>query len=114
MTTVSGAWAQKPSQRPDLGPDLFMAAGKNDLAKVEALLKRGADPNARNFLSFTPLIFTAMCGHEAIAKTLLAHGAELEAKSPFGTALTFALEGNHPGMIRFLLARKANVAAARF
>jgi len=113
IASLSNGKAQKPSQKPDLGPDLFMAVGADDVPRVEALLKRGADPNTRNFLSFTPLIWAAVGGHDAAAKSLLAHGAELEAKSPFGTALTFALEGNHPSTIRFLLARNASLTAPR-
>src|SRR5688572_17577426 len=38
-----------------LGQDLFMAVGPGDLAGVQSLLKRGADPNAQNALGLTPL-----------------------------------------------------------
>src|SRR5262249_35028572 len=59
-----GTWGQAAPQKPDLGPDLFLATGKNDLPRLRSLLKQGADPNAKNFLSFTPLLFAAICGHE--------------------------------------------------
>jgi ankyrin repeat protein len=90
-----------------LGPELFLAVGKKDLAGVNALLGRGADPNARNFLQMTPLIFAAFTGETGIVERLLAAGAALEAESPFGTSLTFAAMGGSLPVTRQLLARGA-------
>jgi ankyrin repeat protein len=99
---------------PDLlMPELFQAAARNDVAAVKALLAKGANPNCRNFLSFTPLFLAAAAGHEEAVNTLLAGGAELDTPSPYGTALTFAALANQPRMAQFLIARGAGVNPSR-
>ncbi len=113
MAALSGMRGYAAPKREDLGPDLFLAVGRKDAAAVKALLAKNADPNARNFLSFTPLMFAGIVGDVESARLLLANGAELEAESPFGTALTFAVEADQPKFVRFLLARGANVNAKR-
>jgi ankyrin repeat protein len=96
-----------------LGQDLFLTVGRGDLAGVRSLLKRGADPNARNGLQFTPLYIASATGQIEVMEALLHAGAKLEATSPYGTALTFAaMSGNAPA-IKFLLSRGANVNVAR-
>ena len=42
-----------------LGEDLFLAIDHRDLSEIKSLLSRGADPNARNGLEFTPLYIAA-------------------------------------------------------
>src|SRR5262249_11400980 len=99
---------------PDLTtPDMFLATIRNDIPALKALLAKGANPNCRNFLSFTPLMLAAATGHEEAAKTLLASGAELDARSPYGTPLMFAAMMGQTGMAKFLLARGAGLNPTR-
>jgi ankyrin repeat protein len=99
--------------RGKLGQELFLAVNHGDLAGVRSLLKRGADPNARNGLEFTPLYMAAASGQMEVMESLLRAGAKLEASSPYGSALNFAaLTGNVPSL-KFLLARGANVHSVR-
>jgi hypothetical protein len=101
------------SVRGKLGSELFLAVGHRDVAGVQALLKKGADPDARNGLDFTPLDIAAASFQPEMMEILLKAGAKLDAPSPYGTALTFAAQsGNVPGM-KMLLARGANVNPRR-
>lgn len=94
-------------------PDLFQAGARGDVAAVKAILARGADPNCRNFLSMTPLMLAAGAGQQGVVDTLLASGAQLDAESPYGTALTFAAMSNQGAVARALLAKGANPNPSR-
>ena len=99
--------------RGKLGQDLFLAVDHRDLAGVQALLKRGADPDARNGLDFTPLYIAAASHQPEIMETLLSAGAKVDAASFYGTPLAFAVQsGNVPGM-HLLLAHGANTNPRR-
>lgn len=103
----------KPASPAKLGQELFLAVDHRDLAGVQALLKQGADPNARNFLEFTPLAVAAGSFQPDVMETLLQGGAKVDDASPVGTALTFAAQsGNVPGM-KLLMARGANIDPKR-
>jgi ankyrin repeat protein len=105
--------ARQNAQADRLMPDLYAAAMRGDPDGVKALLARGAQPDARNFLGMTPLMMTAAAGKVEMAELLLNRGAKLEAASTFGTALTFAaMTGNGP-VARFLLGKGADVNAGR-
>lgn len=95
--------------RGKLGQELFLAISHGDSAGANSLLKRGADPNARNGLEFTPLDLAAASGQFPVMEALLKAGANLEAGSPYGTALTFAAEVGNVPSVKFLLARGANI-----
>ncbi|MBC8063622.1 MAG: ankyrin repeat domain-containing protein [Chlorobia bacterium] len=96
-----------------LGQDLFMAVGRRDLVTVQSLLKQGADANARNGLEFTPLYIAAASHNAEAMKALLDAGAQPDADSPYGTALTFAaMTGNADGA-RMLFAKGAKADTAR-
>lgn len=99
--------------RGNLGQELFLAVNHRDAADVQALIKKGADPNARNGLDFTPLDIAAGSHQPEIMEILMQSGAKPDAPSPYGTALTFAAQsGNIPGM-KLLLARGVNVNPRR-
>jgi ankyrin repeat protein len=99
--------------RGKLAQELFLAIGHRDLAGVQSLLARGADPNARNGLEITPLIFAALSGQPPVVEALLQAGAKLDEPTIYGTALTFAAVGGNSAVIRSLLARGADVNPAR-
>jgi len=96
-----------------LGQDLFLAIDHRDLAGVQALIKRGADTNARNGLEFTPLDVAAASHQPDVMKALLGAGAKPDAESPYGTALTFAAITGHAEGANLLFAKGVNVNTAR-
>src|SRR5690242_10531791 len=55
---------------------LFDAVAAGDLARVEALLAGGADPNPFDAEGRTPLTVAAENGHEALVQALLVGGAD--------------------------------------
>jgi ankyrin repeat protein len=110
--TLMGAFpmmaaAQMPPQ-PDAKAalnraELFIAIRDNDAAGVKKSLAQGADPNSRNWLDFSALMWAAMCGNREIAETLITHGAKFNDDSIYGSALTFAEVGRREEMALFLL-----------
>lgn len=82
---------------------LIKAAKKGNTAKIEKLLARGADVNARNKSGWTALMHAAVNGHTAIIKALLAAGADVNAKNKNGgTALMQAARYGHPDIVKLL------------
>jgi ankyrin repeat protein len=74
------------------------------------LLKKGADPNARDQYGETALIAAASWSYRDTVVVLLRHGADVNAKSNDGTtALIFASSRNDPTIVRMLLRRGARV-----
>lgn len=113
LTAAAFALAAPTPDKPKPEPDLFLAIGQQDVVAVKSLLAAGASPNARNTLEMTPLMITAALGSLEIVNTLLESGADVNASSQFGTALTFAAFESRPEMIRRLLQKGAAVTASR-
>ena len=117
------------------GASIIQYAKKGDLARVEAMLKEGEDPNKRGRYGSTPLMEAASGGHLNIVKALLDNGAEinalLNAEFDFGTgayimnyrlmsvpngvegkgitALTMATISGRGDVVNLLIDRGANV-----
>ena len=116
---VSGAAAAtasadtRPGARPDSLPDsLHWAVYRDDVARVEALLKGGANAGAANDLGITPLHLAAVNGSAAIVSMLLDRGANPDAASEAGvTPLMEAARAGSLAVVRMLAARGANVNA---
>ena len=82
------------------------------LAEVEALIERGGDLNARDGKGFTPIHWTARNGYEDVAKLLVEHGVDVNAKETAvgqATPLHVASTYNHLAVAKLLLASGANV-----
>ena len=73
MVWFSSALAQQSA-------GLIEAARAGNLANVNALLAKGADPNMRGPQAITPLLVAASMGNIPIAKALLAKGAQVNVK----------------------------------
>jgi len=99
--------------RGKLGQDLFLAIDHRDLARVESLIKNGADPNARNGLEFTPLYIAAASHQADVMQSLLSAGSEADAESPYGSPLTFAAMTANAQGADLLYAHGVNVDTAR-
>lgn len=95
------------------GQDLFLAIDHRDLPAVQALLKNGADPNARNGLEFTPLYIAAASHQTDVMKELLNAGAKPDAESTYGTPLIFAAETGNVEGFNLLLSKGVDINAAR-
>ncbi len=74
--------------------ELHWAAHDEDLDRVKALLKSGADPRARNDYGSSPLSEAAVTGNVAVLKALLDAGADVESANDDGqTALMIVARG---------------------
>jgi ankyrin repeat protein len=78
---------------------------------VRLLVERGADVNAREkYKGQTALMWAASEGNAAAAEILIAHGADVKAKSKGGfTPLLFAVRNAHADAAKVLLGHGANV-----
>jgi ankyrin repeat protein len=61
--------------------DLMVAASRGELARVETLLREGADANARDAFGQTALMYAASAGHQSIVEELIDAGADVEARN---------------------------------
>lgn len=89
---------------------LLQAVLKGSLAQVERLLKKGEDVN-RMGLAGTPLYAAASQGELAIARALIAAGADLNAGA-LDTPLQRAIQRGHFAMAQLLIDSKADVNRA--
>lgn len=99
--------------RGKLGQDLFLAIDHRDLNGVKSLIEQGADPNARNGLEFTPLYIAAASHQLDVMQALLQAGAQVDADSSYGTALTFACGTGHVAGANLLISLGADVNMPR-
>ncbi len=89
---------------------LMLASWKNQAAAVRWLLERGAQPN-RPARAWSALHYAAFAGHAELAETLLAAGADVNARSTNGsTVVMMAAREGHADLAQRLLAAGANPA----
>src|SRR5215217_6395810 len=93
--------------KQELNDQLFEAVRKGDAAAVTAALDKGADVNAKFRYGTTALFKAAERGNAEITKVLIDRGADLKVKDTFygATAITWAINGKHVGVIRLMLAK---------
>lgn len=99
--------------RGKFGQDLFFAIDHRDVSGVRSLIKKGADPNSRNGLEFTPLYLAAASHQQDVMTVLLDAGAKPDASSAYGTALLFAAATANKEGADILFAKGVNVNAVR-
>ena len=92
---------------------LHYAAGDNRTGAIEALIGRGADPNARDNKGHGPLHMAARSGAPEAARVLLAGGADPNAATARlgNTPLHEAAVADHPAVVQILVAQGADVDA---
>src|SRR5262249_38835896 len=73
--------AASPDTRGEL---VFKAAQDGNLVQIKSLLEAGARPDYTNSSGVTPLMIAAGSGNTGIARALLDHGADANAKTPGG------------------------------
>ena len=98
-----------------LADALVYAAANGRLAAVDALLDRGADPNAAPYQS-TPLLAAVGKGHGDVAQRLLERGAAVDARADWAgirglTALHHAVSVSRLDMVKLLVEAGADLTA---
>lgn len=87
----------------DINSDLIKAARKGDVRKVDELVKKGADVNAKDKGGKTALMQAAQRGKSAVVGALLENGADPNARDKDGhTALMLAILEIGPGKFSFV------------
>jgi uncharacterized protein len=87
---------------------LHAAVAARNLDAVRLLLDRGADPNARQQVGYTPLMGAAGSGRDALVDLLLARGADPTAVAEDGkTAAAVARDHGHTVLADRLAAMEA-------
>jgi ankyrin repeat protein len=80
---------------------LLDAVRSGDAKKVEELLSKGANVNAKDVDGFTPLMEASVEGSTEVVKLLLAKGADVNAKNEDGdTALIGASFAGHTELVK--------------
>jgi ankyrin repeat protein len=96
-----------PPPGDPFGPDLFIAIRKGDIEDAKAALAKGAQTEAPNWLGITPLMWAAAMGNKNACVALIEAKADVNAPSPYGTALSFAEMGGNKEVVRLLLDKGA-------
>lgn len=92
---------------------IHAAARANDVARVEALLAQGLDPNALNVSQLSPLHRAAWPGHVEVVGPLVKGGADPNRRDGTGgIALHIAASRGHDAFIREVVARGGEVDLA--
>lgn len=87
---------------------LFDAVAAGDLARVEALLAGGADPNPFDAEGRTPIALAAEKGHEALVTALLAGGADPALPDRMGESALIKAAAHGHGRVAALLYRHSS------
>lgn len=91
---------------------LCVAARNGHVAMVDFLLQIGADPESRDYLGRTPLLWAVRTGQEEVTKMLVQH-ADLETWDFSGyTPLSMAAEHGHGSIVSLLLDRGSDIDAS--
>ncbi len=93
--------------------DLFIGITAHDPQAVKSALEAGADPNGRNWLGMTPLMWASSRGNKSAVDALLARGAKINDPSIYGAAATFATLGRHGKLTQYLISKGAATTANR-
>src|SRR5918999_3203176 len=89
---------------------LMCAALEGHTETVKALLRKGADVNAKDATGRTALMFAVVNLHDETVKVLLEHGADVNARADDGaTPLMLAATCGDPEIVQALLNRGADL-----
>ena len=110
MASGGAMFAQLP-QLSQKDQALFDAISSNDMGGVKAAIQNGANVNAKDFDTWTPLLKAAFKGELDIVKLLLDQHADVNAcqDGTFGTSLNIAAAYGYMELARILLDHHANI-----
>ena len=93
---------------------LMRASARGDVTAVNALLRKGADPNiASSEQKVTALMFASYSGHTEVVNALLGRGANVDAKdSGNNGAIDWAAVGGHEDIAKLFAGRGAKLNPA--
>lgn len=92
------------------GALLLKSVNDNDVEQVKQLLASGADPNARDSGSYTPLMNATIKGNTEMVKALLNSGAKIDETNNLNeTALLFAIEAGRTELVELLVDKGADM-----
>ena len=95
---------------PQDGKGLIEAARADDLKRITELLSSGANPNARDFKGYTPLMVASLRGNADVIEALVVAGANVNAVNDAGsTPLKMAIEGRQALAVRTLIKHQADI-----
>lgn len=90
--------------------ELMCAALEGRTKTVKALLRKGADVNAKDSTGRTALMFAVINLHDETVRVLLEHGADVNLRADDGaTPLMLAASCGDPEIVRALLKRGADL-----
>jgi ankyrin repeat protein len=105
-------YAFMPHGKKYIGDDLLRAVEAGNQAKVHRLLEQKIDANSHDRRDYSALYFASYRGYTAIAKDLLDHGANVNARGDTkDTPLHGAAMGGQLEVVALLLSRGAEVNA---
>ncbi|HEX5790338.1 MAG TPA: ankyrin repeat domain-containing protein [Luteolibacter sp.] len=123
MTEVATISFKKPpvekeniNGEPGQDPPITKAAAQGDAARVQELIRKGADVNAMSVEGATGLMYAAAHGHPEVARLLLAANADVHLSSrnkDSWTALMAAVSGGRAEIVRMLLEKGADPNATQ-
>ncbi len=88
---------------------LMWAAAERHVAATRAMLRYGADVQARTEKGFTPLLFAVRAGNRDVVHELLEAAADIDGPDDEGnTPIVLAIYNGHYALAAFLLERGAN------
>jgi ankyrin repeat protein len=100
----------KPERQETLDVKLFHAAREGNSGRIENLIRKGADPNARDAHGQTPLMIAVYLGRLTAAETLINAGAAVNAEDDMGTtALMSAVDRRDRKAVELLIKSGADV-----
>jgi uncharacterized protein len=109
LLLVAPAHAQEGAPSGDGSTPLHWAAYRDDLSKVDQLIRGGANVNAANDIGVTPLWSASLNGSLPVVKRLLEAGARPDAPLLSGeTPLMAASRAGKSAVVEALLAKGAN------
>ncbi len=112
MLIAAGASVKAATRVGSITP-LFMACKNGNAAMIALFLKAGADANSTDEHGTTALMTAAASGSADAVKTLIDHGADVDAREGAHgqTALMFAASLNRAAAIKVLLENRADAEA---
>ena len=109
FSKLFGSHVSGSHPNPALNDELIDAAKRGDISAVRKLIAKGANPNAVNNSSITPLLAACYYGHHLVVAELVSKNADVNFKNEDDhTPLHFAVMEKQVQVLEILLKHGAN------